>query len=41
MHKTLKGKTYVVSSFFNEESEETVFDKVTRVMEREAATKAA
>ena len=32
----VKGPTYIVSSFFNQESQETAADKMARLIEREA-----
>ena len=40
MTHTVKGTTYVVASFFNQNSDETAADKMARVIEREAAMNA-
>lgn len=39
MTHTVKGTTYVVASFFNQNSDETAADKMARLIEREAAMK--
>lgn len=36
MMRRVKGTTYVVSSFFNQDSKETAADKMARLIEREA-----
>lgn len=36
MMRRIKGTTYVVSSFFNQDSKETAADKMARLIEREA-----
>ena len=39
MTHTVKGTTYVVASFFDQNSDETAADKMARLIEREAAMK--
>mgnify|MGYP002529262572 FL=1 len=39
MTHTIKGTTYVVASFFSQNSNETAADKMARLIEREAAMK--
>lgn len=37
----VKGTTFVVNSFFNQDSNETAVDKMARLIEREASTEKA